>query len=532
MTSKILIAACVLSLHLASIAEARFIMFDAHFDNRAVGSSLDRRGARFGEPIEADGDNHSEVVVQDGPGDRSVQIWDTTSTGSDELTFALVDGREVVDGKLNISLELQLDSVDVYKVAIEGPNPNAMWFFDLTLDAAGIMYLSDADDFPLAAFDTYAAGDLLLIELSFNLNNGTYDFTLNGVPVLTNETHGLTAYGPALIVVGNQSDGNATGSVRLDNLSVDWAPGTADELLTANFNDEPIGQPIGTGGAALGQPIEYSGCTPTVENGGFATPALLIQDESTTTTSRVRFGFLNDIEATGDLSISFRLYFESLESYFVYLREEGTSAAQFLTLKFTPTGDVLFDDETSAGTHYHTESYVAQQPIHVELAYYAALGVYSVWMDGERVVHRREHGVAGRGIGGILFGASFDGNVDGQMRVDAINVDALDGTLTPVREDDAPALLPATFRAAPNPFNPATALRFTLPQAGRVQLDIVDLRGRRVRQLVSEALAAGEHAVTWQGTDEAGCPAASGVYQALLRVDGRLRERVPLTLVK
>ena len=74
MFRRILIIVSALSLHLASVAEARFIMFDANFNGRAVGSDLDRRGARFGEPIEADGDNHSEVIVQDGPGDRSVQI--------------------------------------------------------------------------------------------------------------------------------------------------------------------------------------------------------------------------------------------------------------------------------------------------------------------------------------------------------------------------------------------------------------------------------------------------------------------------
>ena len=287
MFRKILIIASALSLHLASVAEARFIMFDAHFDGRAVGSDLDRRGARFGEPIEADGDNHSEVIVQDGPGDRSVQIWDTTTPNSDELTFALIDGREVVDGRLNISLELQPDTIDVYKVAIEGPDPSAMWFFNLTLDAAGFLYWSDADDFPLTQFGTYIAGDVLLVELAFNLNNGTYDFTLDGVPILTNGAHGITAYGPALVVVGNQSDGNATGSIRLDNLSIDHVPGTADELLTANFNNEPLGQPIGTGGAEVGQPVSIYACTPVVQTGGFPTPSLVIDDEATTTNCSV-----------------------------------------------------------------------------------------------------------------------------------------------------------------------------------------------------------------------------------------------------
>lgn len=532
MSRQFPILVLALAVSFATVAHARFIMFDAHFDGRPVGSDLDRRGARFGEPIEADHDNHSEVIVADGPGDRSVQIWDTTTTDSDELTFALIDGREVVDGKLNVALELQPDTIDVYKVAVEGPDPNARWFFNLTLDAAGFMYWSDGDNLPLTQFGTYAAGDLLLIELAFNLDDGTYDFVLDGVSILANESFGVLAYGPALVVVGNQFDGNATGSVRLDNLSVDYTPGTADELLTANFNDEPIGQPIGTGGAELGQPVSYSACTPIVVNSGFPTPCLQIDDASTTTSSSVRFEFLNQVEVTGDVSISFRVAFESLESYVFYIREQGSSAQVFLTLNFTPLGTVVFDDEASAGTHYLTENYAAQQPIRFEFAYYAELGQYSVWMDGVRVVHRRSHGVTSRGIGALIFGTAFDTNLDGRLRVDGINVDTLAGTLTPVAEDDAPVLRASTLQAAPNPFNPATTLRFSLPRAGRVQLDIIDLRGRRVQRLASEAMTAGNHEFTWNGVDTAGRPAASGVYQALLRVDGALAQRLPLTLLK
>ena len=80
---------------------------------------------------------------------------------------------------------------------------------------------------------------------------------------------------------------------------MDWAPGTATELLSANFNDQPIGQPIGTGGAELGQPISYSGCVPTVENGIFPTPNLEIDDESTTTATSTTFEFLGNTEAIG-----------------------------------------------------------------------------------------------------------------------------------------------------------------------------------------------------------------------------------------
>ncbi len=65
---------------------------------------------------------------------------------------------------------------------------------------------------------------------------------------------------------------------------------------------------------------------------------------------------------------------------------------------------------------------------------------------------------------------------------------------------------------APNPFNPATMVRFNLAAAGVVTLRIYDVRGRLVRTLVAGSFPAGEHAVTWDGRSDGGAPVASGVY--------------------
>jgi flagellar hook assembly protein FlgD len=69
----------------------------------------------------------------------------------------------------------------------------------------------------------------------------------------------------------------------------------------------------------------------------------------------------------------------------------------------------------------------------------------------------------------------------------------------------------------PNPFNPSTKVVFSLPRDGHAQLDVVDVRGHVVRTLHSGALPAGRHEVSWDGTDDLGRGAASGVYFARLR---------------
>jgi hypothetical protein len=65
---------------------------------------------------------------------------------------------------------------------------------------------------------------------------------------------------------------------------------------------------------------------------------------------------------------------------------------------------------------------------------------------------------------------------------------------------------------APNPFTPLTTIRFDLANEGVTALDVYDLNGRFVKQLVAGALPAGPHAVVWNGTDARGRRVAPGVY--------------------
>lgn len=64
----------------------------------------------------------------------------------------------------------------------------------------------------------------------------------------------------------------------------------------------------------------------------------------------------------------------------------------------------------------------------------------------------------------------------------------------------------------PNPFNPETSIKFALPQAARVELDIYDVLGQKVRTLVSGDLHAGVHTSIWDGRNGSGFGVGSGVY--------------------
>ncbi len=83
----------------------------------------------------------------------------------------------------------------------------------------------------------------------------------------------------------------------------------------------------------------------------------------------------------------------------------------------------------------------------------------------------------------------------------------------------------------PNPFNPVTTIRFSLPQSERVVLEIFNLMGQKVRTLVDNTLAAGNHLVTWDGTDGSGHKVASGIYLYRMKSGDNIRTR-KMTLLK
>lgn len=89
--------------------------------------------------------------------------------------------------------------------------------------------------------------------------------------------------------------------------------------------------------------------------------------------------------------------------------------------------------------------------------------------------------------------------------------------------------------AYPNPFNPTTRLVFSIAPdvpAQPARLEIVDLRGRVVKVLVSEIVSQGrDYEAVWNGRDASGLPVGSGVYMARLRV-GQWQATRALTLVK
>ncbi|MBC8375888.1 MAG: T9SS type A sorting domain-containing protein [FCB group bacterium] len=118
---------------------------------------------------------------------------------------------------------------------------------------------------------------------------------------------------------------------------------------------------------------------------------------------------------------------------------------------------------------------------------------------------------------------TIDWCADIEIRDSLVYIADYDGGLLIVRHDfstvaidrDPHATTPESFNLEqnfPNPFNPATTIRFQIPYPSEIELSIHDILGREIRGLSTPAKAAGSYSITWNGKDTRGVSVGSGMY--------------------
>jgi hypothetical protein len=121
----------------------------------------------------------------------------------------------------------------------------------------------------------------------------------------------------------------------------------------------------------------------------------------------------------------------------------------------------------------------------------------SVWLPGEQV------DVIGAGV--LQYGADLTND---HLYIDNVTVGIDDSVGLSAPE-------PRGFdfcSLAPNPSRGPVVLRFGVPTAGPVTLDVFDVAGRLVRRLHTGSMSAGEHSICWDGLDGRGRAVSSGAY--------------------
>jgi hypothetical protein len=96
---------------------------------------------------------------------------------------------------------------------------------------------------------------------------------------------------------------------------------------------------------------------------------------------------------------------------------------------------------------------------------------------------------------------------------------------------ETPAAKTTLHQNYPNPFNPQTTISFYLTKREMVHLTIYDTQGKQIRKLLSEPRDFGSHEILWNGRNDQGEEAGSGVYFCRL-VAGKTAQTKKLTILK
>ncbi len=109
---------------------------------------------------------------------------------------------------------------------------------------------------------------------------------------------------------------------------------------------------------------------------------------------------------------------------------------------------------------------------------------------------------------------------EGERYIYQLSALTRDGDERVLGQEEAMTPAPAQLsleQNVPNPFNPDTAIRFSLPEAAMVDISIFNAEGRRVATVFNGLLDAGVWTRRWNGINDQGQPVSSGVYMYRLR---------------
>lgn len=95
-----------------------------------------------------------------------------------------------------------------------------------------------------------------------------------------------------------------------------------------------------------------------------------------------------------------------------------------------------------------------------------------------------------------------------------------DGGITGINDDIVELKVFEMQQNFPNPFNPTTTISFSIEQTSSfVTLEIYNLKGQKVKTLISDRFEAGNYSTTWNGTDNENSTVSSGIYFYKMKTD-------------
>ncbi len=106
-------------------------------------------------------------------------------------------------------------------------------------------------------------------------------------------------------------------------------------------------------------------------------------------------------------------------------------------------------------------------------------------------------------------------NTQNEVEFDNFYVGSYTYNVTDVAPKQSPKTLPTQYKLSqnyPNPFNPETTIQYSIPKKSDVTLEIFNLKGQKIKTLVSKTQQAGSYSIVWDSRTEQGTICPSGLY--------------------
>ena len=158
-------------------------------------------------------------------------------------------------------------------------------------------------------------------------------------------------------------------------------------------------------------------------------------------------------------------------------------------------------------------------------AYWSASGDF----DGDGRMDPMPNGMVADGPANLRTSTGEGYNLSGAILAQHLPGVTVETDTTEVELPDRPTL----GQNVPNPFNSGTLLEFQIPGGAplRTFLRVYNTGGQVIRTLVDGTFDPGVHTTVWDGNDEKGRPAPSGLYLSVLTAGGR-KDQKKLLLVR
>ncbi|HOU26204.1 MAG TPA: T9SS type A sorting domain-containing protein, partial [Candidatus Cloacimonas sp.] len=221
----------------------------------------------------------------------------------------------------------------------------------------------------------------------------------------------------------------------------------------------------------------------------------------------------------------------------VFSYQEGT----ILCTSYSPVGNAGTEYNVYANSPDCIFAYGSVPDWYVDLVPYPEIGAVNAFLfedgpvDGHAYLY---HGVCATAVETPIFRTfyfSFDfsqlNNSAQSTAFFSYLMDWFEVYPTSIHENDLPLVQSKLMPNYPNPFNPKTTIAFTLAKAGKVDINIYNLKGQKVKTLLSDNLLPGKHSIVWDGKDDKGSGLGSGIYFVKMQT-GKTTETRKITLLK